>query len=125
MKAVAGSVLNSIDDSWNQMFNTPFTKVLPKVVNLTPRKNKITKQKSKRGSQRIVKRAIENMFMANGRDVATVYGTRQSGSAYQKQRANLFMEPKIKAVERSSSILSYNLFFLRWRLHENSCEIRV
>ena len=104
MKVVAKTVLEDIDKSWNALYDTPFTKVLPKVktLNLTPRRNKIEKQKHLRETHRNIKKKIENAWQENGRDSDTLYGTRQSGSSYMKQRACLNFEAKTNAIARSS-----------------------
>ena len=77
---------------------------MPKVktLNLTPRRNKIEKQKKLREPHRNIKKQIENAWQENARDSDTLYGTRQSGSSYMKQRACLNFEQKAKAIARTS-----------------------
>lgn len=85
------------------MYDTPFTKVLPKIyeLDLTPRKSKVEKRKNLRRMHAKIKKSVENTWTLNSRDVDNLYGTRMSGSSHDKQRSNLFFELKSKAVERS------------------------
>ena len=103
MKKVAEQVIDSIDESWCEIYNTSFTSVLRKIpsVNLTPRKSKVAKRKNVRKVHQNLKKHIENTWQADNRDVETLYGTRQSRSGHDKQRSCLFFENKAKAVARS------------------------
>lgn len=101
--SAATSFLNHVNTSWETLYSTPFTVIIRKIpdVNLTPRKTKIEKQKRLRQIHRNVKKSIENSWAEDGRDVETLFGTRQSGSRHDKQRKTLFLEGKKQAVQRT------------------------
>ena len=101
-KVTANAIFNDVSKTWSEVYKTSFTNIIRKVpeINLTPRKNKVQKQKAKRALQRTIKNAIENTWKNDNRDVDSLYGTRQSGSGYMKQRSNLFLETKHAAKVR-------------------------
>jgi len=100
--ATASGVLKELNESWEALYETPFTEILRKIpkAKLTPRKNKLQKQKHLRNIHRKCKKRLEAIWQNENRDVETLYGTRQSGSAHTKQRASLFFEAKEQAVKR-------------------------
>ena len=104
LKVAAKSVLKSIDQEWNKLYDTPFTKVLTKIpsTNLKPKTSDSMRKKKLRKIHRNVKKAIENSWQADGKDMETLFGTRQSKATYVKQRSSLHFEKKSDAISRTS-----------------------
>ena len=98
LKEIGKTILNS----WDQIYKVPLTNVIPKITNLTPRKNKEHSKTKLKKLHRKFKKNIENQIRKDSNDVETLYGTRQSGSSYQKQRTSLYFESKADAIKRTS-----------------------
>ena len=92
--SAASTVLEDLNNSWETLYKTPFTKIIPKIPEacLTPRKSKNEKQKNLRKIHKKIKKNIEDSWTKENRDVSILYGTRQSGARYEKQRKGLFFE---------------------------------
>lgn len=104
MKTVAGQLWEDVDKKWSEKYPAiKFKDAIRKVpdINLTPRRSKVEKRKNLRKIHRNFKKHIESTWAKEKRDVETLYGTRQSRSAYDKQRTCLFLETKEKAVTRT------------------------
>ena len=94
MKVAAESILDSVNNEWDSIFDTPFTKVLSKIpsTNLTEKKTDAERKRNIRGIHRKIKRSIESTWSDNGKDFDAVFGTRQSKSSYIKTRSTLHFE---------------------------------
>ena len=105
---VAAGAFRELSETWEATYQTPFTEVIRKVpeAKLTPRKSKVEKQKSKRDIVRKCKKGLEGMWSKDNRDVETFYGTRQSGSAFDKQRSSLHLETRERAAKRAGKMKS-------------------
>ena len=99
MKESAMAVLTDVQNQWQKVYDTPFTKVLTKIpeCNLKEKDSKSAQKKRLRTLHKNIKTAIETSWEENGKDTDTFFGTRQSMSRYSKQRSSLFFETKSKA----------------------------
>ena len=88
---LASELIRSTCRAWSRVNDSSLEKLIPKVLQLTPRKTTQEKRNILRKQQRKVKLAMEATWRRN--DTITVYGTRQSLSSYEKQRKFLSMEP--------------------------------
>ena len=109
----ARKAFSETNENFAKTFRTPLARVLPKVreLNLTPRKTKNQKQQILRNTQKKIKKAIMSSWQKEGRDMISVYGTRQSLSGHDKQRRLLFMETKKAAEERSKRLKSKTFYY--------------
>lgn len=96
MKEVAGSVLQNISNQWDEIFDTPFTKILPKLpdTNLREKESVAEKKRKLRKMHKNMKNAIETSWQKENLDVKTLFGTRQSKSSYMKSRASCILKKK-------------------------------
>ena len=97
-KAAAEEFFTNATKTWEEVYETPLGKVLPKVSSVTPRKSKNEKRKTTRSIQRKFKNAVEGVIHENS--LTTFYGTRESASGYEKRRRGLYFESTTKATER-------------------------
>ena len=64
-KAAAEEFFTNATKTWEEVYETPLGKVLPKVSSLTPRKSKNEKRKTTRSIQRQFKNAVEGVIHEN------------------------------------------------------------
>ena len=98
-KAAAEEFFESATKTWEDVYETPLNKVLPKVCNLTPRKSRKEKKSATRKRNRNFKQSVEDVLSKKG--MLTFFGTRESASGYKKRRRSLYFEDKETASERS------------------------
>lgn len=98
VKEAAKTMFEDMSQKWNKIYDTPLTKILPKIpsTGLVEKKTNSELKQRMRKLQRKIKAKIEESWTSNGKDVSTFYGSRQSAAAYGKQRASLFFDRKSK-----------------------------
>ncbi|XP_057298774.1 uncharacterized protein LOC130629539 [Hydractinia symbiolongicarpus] len=102
MKGAAEFVFDSVNDKWDKIFDTPFTKILTKgkSANVAEVKTNCEKKRELRQKNTKIKKCLEKKCFGQGKVMDTILGIRQSKSTYKKSRSIQYLENKEKAVER-------------------------